>query len=131
MLKAKYKSRLSYAQKPKTQQQSVSVKVKNQTDTKFKFLNDIISQRLEQKATKRTNNLNEERDKSTATTTVGIKTENTAATKQQFDNMKAKSINSTKLVTTKSPAQQTKQNAVPTLAACVKVNEQLKHKNKR
>ena len=88
--------------------------MKNQTDTKFKFLNDIISQRLEQKATKRTNNLNEEQDKSTATATVGVKTKNTAAAKQQFDNMKAKSIDSTKLVTAKSPTQQTKQNAVPT-----------------
>ena len=54
MLKTKYKSRLLHALKPKTQQHSVDVKVKNQTDTKFKFLNDIISQRPQQKATKRT-----------------------------------------------------------------------------
>ena len=52
------------------------------------------------------------------------KTENTATTKQQFENMKAKTIDSTKLVTIKSPTQQTKQNAVPTLAARVKVNDQ-------
>ena len=42
MLKTKYKSRLLHALKPKTQQHSVDVKVKNQTDTKFKFLNNII-----------------------------------------------------------------------------------------
>ena len=38
----KYKSRLLHTLKPKTQQHSVGVKVKNQTDTKFKFLNNII-----------------------------------------------------------------------------------------
>ena len=51
------------------------------------------------------------------------KTKNTAATKQQFDNMKAKTIDSAKLATIKSPTQQTKQNAVPTLAARVFKNK--------
>ena len=50
--------------------------------------------------------------------------------------MKAKSIDSTKLVTIKSPTQQTKQNAVPTLAntktkdTAVK-QKQSKSKNKK
>ena len=64
MLKTKYKSRLLHALKPKTQQHSVDVKVKNQTDTKFKFLNNIISQRPQQKATKRTSQNQEQQQKS-------------------------------------------------------------------
>ena len=63
MLKTKYKIRLLHTLKPKTQQHSVSVKVKNQTDTKFNFLNDIIS-RLDQKATKKNKQFNNSKSKS-------------------------------------------------------------------
>ena len=87
--------------------------VTNSKTTTIFVKKSYISLQLQLKPAKR--NSKQQKGDSRSTTSNHFVTKKTTATKEQFDNMKAKSIDSTKLVTIKSPTQQTKQNAVPTL----------------